>query len=245
MIHNLAPNTPFYRVTRHDRKWADVLSGRGALHLFPAGNRYNVVLQQAAYECDDQDVAVSEFAYYAANDWQERLGNHHVLPVPSPLRGNCILWQFLLQAPSYAINVENAPGAVALLPPFALFNPARNYAATQHLANHAVSFVSPGHPPPHPTLKVPAVRSRHAITDTQSNYVLYRLPHSPRGTLLTRWKLRIEFLDVQGNPVAAASPRVNWAEPRFMLLRYPRVAAVAPPVPHALGSWRPCRINHC
>ena len=244
MIHNLTPHTPFYRVTKVGRKWGDVLSGRGALYLSPAGNRYNVVLQQAAYVCDDLDVAVSEFAYYAARDWQDRLGNHHVLPVPSPLQGDYILWQFTLQAPAYAIDVENAAGTAALLPPFALFNPGRNYAATQQLANHALSFVAPGHPSPHPALKVPAVRSRHAIVDTQSNYVLYRLPNSPKGTLAARWKLRIEFLDVHGNTVAPASPRVNWSEPRFMLMPYPRVPAVAPPAPYALNSWKPCRINH-
>src|SRR5437899_4643120 len=74
MIHTFPPNTPFYRVTTVGRTWRDVLSGRGALYLSPAGNRYNVVLQQAAYVCDDLDVAVSEFAYYAARDWQDRLG---------------------------------------------------------------------------------------------------------------------------------------------------------------------------
>ncbi len=244
MIHTFVPKTPFYRVTTAGRKWGDVLSGRGALYLSPVGNRYNVVFQQAAYVCDDLDVAVSEFGYYAARDWQDRLGNHHVRPVPGPLQNDYTLWQFTLQAPSYAIDVENAPGVAVLLPPFALFNPGRNYAVTQHLANHAVSFVVPGHPPPHPGLKVPAVRSRHLPADTQVNYVLYRLPNSPKGTLLSRWTLRIEFLDVQGNSVTAASPRVNWAEPRFMLLSYPRTPGVAPPAPHVLGAWRPCRINH-
>jgi RES domain len=244
MIQNLVPGTLFYRVTTPGRKWGDVLSGRGALYLPPAGNRYNVVLQQAAYVCDDLEVAVTEFGYYAARDWQDRLGNHHILPVPSPLRQDYILWQFTLQAPTYVVDVENAPGTAALLPPFALLNPSRNYAATQNLANHAVNFHAPGHPTPHPGLKVPAVRSRHLITAGQSNYVLYRLPNSPRGTLLTRWKLRFEFLDVSGNAVTSTSPRVNWAEPRFMLLALPRSVAVAPPAPYALGTWHSFRINH-
>ncbi len=244
MIHPLVPNTPFYRVTTVGRRWGDVLSGRGALYLPPAGNRYNVVLQQAAYVCDDLGVAVTEFAYYAARDWQDRIGNHHILPVPGPLRSDYILWQFTLQAPTYVIDVENAPGTAALLPPFALFNPARNYAATQNLANHAVTFPAPGHRPPHPGLKVPAVRSRLAIASAHANFVLNRLPNSPRGTLLTRWKLRIEFLDLQGDSVTAASPRVDWAEPRFMLLSYPRVAVVPPPAPYAISAWRSFRINH-
>ena len=48
------------------RRWRDVLSGRGALYLSATGNRYNTVLQQAAYVSDDLRVAVTEFAYYAA-----------------------------------------------------------------------------------------------------------------------------------------------------------------------------------
>jgi hypothetical protein len=247
MIHPLAPTTPFYRVTTVGRKWNDVLSGRGALYLPPAGNRYNVVLQQASYVCDDLEVAVTEFGYYAARDWQVRLGNHHILPVPNPLQADYILWQFTLRAPTYAIDIEAAPGTAALLPPFALFNPGQHYSASQHLANHAVNFPAPGHPTPHPALKVPAVRGRIAPTGTQSNYVLYRLPGrpgSPRGALLARWKLRIEFLDVHGSPVTAASPRVNWAEPRLMLLASPRVAAVALPALYSIGVWRSFRINH-
>ena len=50
-----------------------MLSGRGALYLSPSGNRYNVVLQQASYVCNDLEVAVAEFGYYAARDWHERL----------------------------------------------------------------------------------------------------------------------------------------------------------------------------
>lgn len=86
MIYPLPPAQSYYRVTVLGRRWRDVLSGRGALYLLATGNRYNTVLQQAAYVSDDPTVAVTEFAYYAARDGQDRLGNHHVLPVAGPSR---------------------------------------------------------------------------------------------------------------------------------------------------------------
>jgi hypothetical protein len=64
-----------------------VLSGTGTFHLPPTGNRYKVVLQSAAYVCEELRVAVTEFAYYAARDWQTCLARHHLVPVPSPLLG--------------------------------------------------------------------------------------------------------------------------------------------------------------
>lgn len=79
MTHPLPPNHIFYRVTTRGRRWRDVLSGGGSLYLPPGGNRYNVVLQRAAYVCDELSVTVTEFAYYAARNWQDRLGNHHIV----------------------------------------------------------------------------------------------------------------------------------------------------------------------
>src|SRR4051812_23363468 len=108
MIHALTPNQRYYRVTTLGRRWRDVLSGRGALYLSATGNRYNAVLQQAAYVCDDLRVAVTEFAYYAARDWQDRLGNHHLLPVAGPLQSDHVLWLFRLQQPTHVVDVELA-----------------------------------------------------------------------------------------------------------------------------------------
>jgi hypothetical protein len=190
MIHPLPPGQSWYRVTILGRRWRDVLSGRGALYLSATGNRYNTVLQQAAYVSDDPAVAVTEFAWYAARDWQDRLGNHHVLPVPGPLQSDYVLWKFRLDQPTYVIDVEHAAGVPWTVPPYVLFNPGRNHAATQHLANQAVAWPFPGHPNPHPGLRVPAVRSRHVPPDTHVNYVLYRFsPAVPRGHLEGRWRL--------------------------------------------------------
>jgi hypothetical protein len=244
MIHPLPPDQSYYRVTTIGRRWPDVLSGRGALYLSATGNRYNTVLQQAAYVCDDLMVAVTEFAYYAARDWQDRLGNHHVLPVAGPLRGDYVLWRFRLQRPTYVVDVEHAAGVPWLVPPYVLFNPRRHYAATQDLANHAIACPFPGHPNPQSGLRVPAVRSRQAAADPQVNYVLYRLPGSPLGRLEGRWRLRIEFLDLNGNPVGPGSPRIDWSRPRFQLLPSPG-GGVAPPLPagYVLATWYPAHVN--
>jgi hypothetical protein len=241
MVHTLSPNQDYFRVTTLGRRWRDVLSGRGALYLPPTGNRYNVVLQRAAYVCDDLSVAVTEFAYYVARDWQTRLGNHHLLPVPSPLWSNYVLWQFTLQQPTYVIDVEAGP--LVLLPPFALLNPGHHYAATQWLANHAIATATPGHASPHPGLKVPAVRSRHGPAAKEANYVLYRHRNSPRGRLVARWRLQIAFLDLTGNAVSVSSQRVDWAHPRFRLLAGPGAAGPRPPAPFALNTWHSLSIN--
>lgn len=246
MIHLLPPDQSYYRVTTRGRKWRDVLSGRGALYLSATGNRYNTVLQEAAYVSDDLAVAVTEFAYYAARDWQNRLGNHHVLPFAGPLQSDYILWRFSLDQPTYVIDVEHAVGVPWAVPPYVLFNPRRNYAATQHLANQAVAWPFAGRPNPHPGLRVPAVRSRHGPTDTQTNYVLYRLsPAVPRGHLEGRWRLRIEFLDLNGSPVAAPSARIDWSRPQFQLLPSPGAGAQAVLQPgYALATWYPAHVNH-
>jgi hypothetical protein len=221
-----------------------VLSSRGALYLSATGNRYNTVLQQAAYVCDDLTVAVTEFAYYAARDWQDRLGNHHVLPVTGPLQRDYVLWRFRLQQPTHVVDVEHAAGVPWVVAPYVLFNPGRNYAATQHLANQVVAWPFPGHPNPQPGLRVPAVRSRHAGAGPQVNYLLYRLPGSPVGQQQGRWRVRVEFLDLNGGPVGPASPRIDWARPRFQLLPSPGGgAAPALPPGFALATWYPLHVN--
>jgi hypothetical protein len=245
MIHPLPPGHSYYRVTTIGRRWRDVLSCRGALYLSATGNRYNTVLQQAAYVCDDLAVAVTESAYYAGRDWQERLGNHHLLPVAGPLQSDYVLWRFRLQQPQYVIDVENAAGVPWLVPRYVLLNPGRNYAATQRLANQAATWPFAGHPPPHPGLRVPAVRSRHAAADPQVNFVLYRLPGTPLGLQEGRWRLRVEFLDLNGNPVGPGSSRMDWSRPRFQLLASPGggVASVLP-APYALANWYHLHINY-
>jgi hypothetical protein len=245
MIYPLPPDQSYYRVTTLGRRWRDVLSGRGALYLSATGNRYNTVLQQAAYVSDDPAVAVTEFTYHAARDWQDRLGNHHVRAVAGPLQSDYVLWRFRLDQPTYVIDVEHAAGVPWIVPPYVLFNPGRNYAATQHLANQAVAWPFPGHPNPHPGLRVPAVRSRHVPADTQVNYVLYRLsPAVPGGHPEGRWRLRVEFLDLNGNPVGAPSPRIDWSRPRFQLLPSPGGAPAALPPGYALATWSPVHVNH-
>jgi hypothetical protein len=211
--------------------------------LGSAGNRYNVVLQRAAYVCDQLIVAVTEFAYYAARNWQDRLGKHHIVAVPTPLQSTYVLWQFTLQQPTYVIDVEAGLPVPLQLPPFALLNPGHNYGATQWLANNAIALPVAGYPNPHPGLKAPAVRSRHAIGAQESNFVLFRFAHTPQGNLVGRWRLQIEFLDIAGNIVAAGSPRVDWAHPRFQLLPSPGAAPAALPPPYALHTWYPLTIN--
>src|SRR5207253_10842624 len=95
---------------------------------------YNTVLQRAAYVCDELGVAVTEFAYYAARNWQRHLGNHHLLPVPTPLRDTYVLWRFTLQQPTHVIDVEVDPPVP--LAPFVLLNSEHYYDATQWLPTH-------------------------------------------------------------------------------------------------------------
>jgi hypothetical protein len=243
MAFLLPPNQFYYRITTRGYRWRDVLSGRGALSLSPGGNRYNVVLQRAAYVCNELGVTITEFAYYAARDWQERLGNHHIVAVPTPMRGTYTLWQFTLQQPTYVIDVEAGLPVHAQLPPFALLNPGHNYAATHWVANNAIATLVAGHNPPHPGLKVPAVRSRQGAAGNESNYVLYKLAHSPQGTLTGRWRVQIEFRDIAGNAVAGGSARVDWSHPRFQLLTVPGGAPPALPHPYAVNIWYPIVVN--
>ncbi|MGE3807453.1 MAG: RES domain-containing protein [Gemmataceae bacterium] len=245
MIQPLAANTHYYRVTTVGRKWGDVLSGKGALFLPASGNRYNVVLQQAAYVTDDLRVAVTEFAYYAALDWQLRIANHHVLPVRGPIRSDFKLWQFTLQLPRNVVDIERLAPLPGSLPTFALLNPSRAYAATQNLANHVIASRFPGHPPPQLGLKVPAVRSRLGLGSTECSYVLYRIGTSPAGTLTGQWKLRLEFRDMNGNAVTGNSGRIDWARPQFTLLPVPRARAAAPlPPPYVLHVPNTIQINY-
>src|SRR2546423_15311977 len=106
MVYQLPKNQEYFRVTTVGRRWRDVLSGRGALYLPPTGNRYNVVLQRAAYISDSLPVAVTEFAYYAAKDWFQRLANHHIFAGPTPLQSTYVLLPFTLTQPTYVLDVE-------------------------------------------------------------------------------------------------------------------------------------------
>jgi hypothetical protein len=68
---------------------------------------------------------VKEFACYGARDWQDRLGNHHALPVPGPLQSDHVLWRFRLPQPTYVVDVEHTAGVPWLVPPYFLLNPGR------------------------------------------------------------------------------------------------------------------------
>ena len=245
MIYSLPANQYFFRVTTAGRKWSHVLSGRGALYLTATGNRYNVILQQATYVAESLAVAVTEWAYYVARNWQDRIGNHHVLPVTGALVSEAVLWQFTIQAPNYVVDAE--PLAASLpWPAHVLLNPCGNYAATQRLANLALSRPFQGHQPPHPGLKVPAVRSRLQAAATESNFVFFRLGKSPSGQLIGKWKLQVEFLDLAGNQVTGATARVDWTRLRFRLLSPPGglPAGQALPATYSLGQWYQLVINH-
>ena len=64
-----------------------------------------------------------EELYHAARDGQDRLGNHHVLPVAGPLPNDYVLWRFRLDQPKYVIGVEHAAGVPWAAPPSVLYNP--------------------------------------------------------------------------------------------------------------------------
>jgi hypothetical protein len=241
MIVQLSPNQHFFRITTRGRKWNDVLSGRGSLYLPKGGNRYNVVLQNATYVTDNVITAVTEWAYYAARDWQDQIGNHCVRPIHGPLVSGAILWMFSVNFPRYVVDVE-ALAPILPWPPHVLLNPTNNYRTTHELTNLAVTGRFPGYPPPHPGLKVPAVRSRLHATSTESNYVLFRTITPPQGVLLGSWNLQIEFLDLSGIPVSQATSRVDWSNPRFQILSRSGPAPATPPLP--LASWQSLQVNH-
>jgi len=243
MVYPLPANQEYYRATTVGRKWRDVLSGKGSLFLSPAGNRYNVVVQRAAYISDSLEAAVTEWAYYSAKDWMKRLGNHHILPVPSPMQDTYVLWRFTLTQPTHVIDVEAGSPLPVQMPLFALQNPGNYYAMTQWVANNAIATPVAGHAAPQPGLKVPAVRSRQNAAAIDSNYVLYRFAGTPRGQQTGRWRLLIEFLDINGNAVTGGSPRVDWAHPRFQLIPSPGGAGPVPRAAYALNTWYTLTIN--
>ena len=245
MIYPLPANQHFFRITITGRRWRDVLSGKGAFYLPVTGNRYNVILQQATYVSDSLAVAVTEWAYYVARDWQDRIGKHAAIPITGPLVSEAILWQFTIQTPNYVVDAESLAASLPW-PAHVLLNPSGNYAATQHLANLALSRSFPGHSPPHPGLKVPAVRSRLQTAATESNFVFFRMGKSPTGQMVGKWRLQIEFLDPAGNEVTAATVRVDWSQFRFRLLQplgsFP--ASQVFPAGYSATSWYPLALNH-
>ena len=215
------------------------------MYLPATGNRYNVILQQAAYVSDSLTVAVTEWAYYVARDLQDRIGKHAAIPIAGPLVSEASLWQFTIQTPNYVVDIE--PLAASLpWPAHVLFNPSGNYAATQHLTNLALSRAFPGHNPPHPGLKVPAVRSRVQATATESNVVFFRMGKLPSGQLLGKWRLQIEFLDLAGNEVSATTARVDWSQFRFRLLQPPGSVPIGQALPagFSVSRWVPLALNH-
>ena len=244
MIYALSPDQSYYRVTILGRRMARGPLRPRSLYLSATGNRYNTVLQQAAYVCDDPAVAVTEFAYYAARNWQNRLGNHHVLPVAGPLQSDYVLWRFRLDQPTYVINVE----------PSACLGPFHRICLSIQGETTRPRSIWPIRPRPGRSLAAPirtpdcAARgaSRHGPTDSQVSYVLYRLsPAVPRGQLEGRWRLRIEFLDLDSNPVGAPSPRIDWCRPRFQLLPSPGGGAPpALPPGYALATWYAVHVNY-
>lgn len=131
MIHNLPPNKSYFRVTTRRRKWQDVLSGNGALFLSRFGNRYNQIAQLTSYVSDNLEVAVTEFAYYAAIKWHYRISKYYLAPVRMPLQEDYLLWQFTLRVPAYVMDIENSSALPLRLPLFVLLNPGRRYHSTQ------------------------------------------------------------------------------------------------------------------
>ncbi len=245
MIYPLSANQHFFRITKARRRWRDVLSGEGALYLRATGNRYNVILQQAAYVSDSLAVAVTEWAYYVARDWQDHIGKHHAFPITGPLLSEAMLWQFTIKTPNYVVDAESLAASLPW-PAHVLLNPSGNYAATQYLANLALSRSFPGYTPPHPGLKVPAVRSRLQALASESNFVFFRMGKSPTGQLVGKWRLQIEFLDPAGNEVTAATVRVDWSRFRFRLLQPPGSfpAGQTSPAGYSAASWYPLALNH-
>lgn len=253
MLHTPPAGTRFYRVTERGRAWPDVLSGAGAYFTF--GGRYNRTQQKTVYASDDPLVSITESAFHQALDWQERIGGG-TLSAPAPLAAPALplvsqhfFWCFTLANPPALVDVED-PAARNMFQhrPHELLNPSQDYQRTAILADRIRQYPAPAQPAAGGIL-APSVRTPANGPYIPRQHILF-VPHNVLaipGTQVRRWKLTVEFLDVAGQQVTAATRDIDWARPRFRLGGAHLPVPAYPPRPNSHpivpGNWYPIEIR--
>jgi hypothetical protein len=247
MLQTPPPGTPFYRVTDDRQSWPGVLSGAGAFHSY--GGRDNRVHQKTVYAALDPLVSIAECAFHKAREWQTLIGGGPLSAAPSsrslslPVVSEHFLWCFTLQNAPQVVDVED-PVALATFHHrlHELLNPSEDYHTTAMLADLIRHYPNPQHPVAGGLL-APSVRTPSSPGYTPRQHIFFVPPNvlAIPGTLVRRWRLTLEFTDLAGQHMTAATRDIDWTRPWFRLGRartsVPAFAARPHSRPFRPGTW--------
>jgi len=215
----------FYRVTDIGRTWQDVISGIGS--YYSSGNRYNRIQQRTVYASADPLVPITESAFHQAVKWQMRVGQGFLgvlppLPRPTlPLISEHWLWCFTLNTALQLVNIDSRAARAAFHHSrYELFNPSEAYRTTADLAD-----VIRLHPHPQDPgafvdgVLAPSVRTPSAVGYRPQQHIFFVPPNQLTipATLMTRWRLTLEFADSNDRSVRANSSDIDWRHFWFYL----------------------------
>jgi hypothetical protein len=218
MYRRVGTRTRFYRVTDFGRTWQEVISGAGA--YYSSGNRYNRIQQRTVYASADPLVAITECAFHRAETWQISIGQGSLgvlppIPRPSlPLVSEHWLWCFTLNTAMQLVNLfSQAARAAFPHSRYELFNPSAAYRTTADLAD-----VIRLHPHPQKPgafvdgLLAPSVRTPSGTTYRPKQHIFFVPPNqlTISATLVTRWRLTLEFADSNDQSVRIKSRDIDW-----------------------------------
>jgi hypothetical protein len=248
----LPPATIFYRVIGPGRRWHDVLAGKGSYFGSIHGGRYNRSRQRTVYAATDSLVAISEYAFYEAQRWQQLIGQTALagqgtlVPFSTRQGTRPRLWCFRLNPPPTVIDVSHAMALATFHhPPHVLQNPCyRHYTPTQDLMDAV--FHSPATPLGQKAMGVqaPSVRTQSAgAQPVQQAFILAPNQRLIPGTPVDSWDIDIEFLERGTNaPANANTAQVAWESPRFRL--HPPRGGSGQPAPFPVGHWQLAHIKY-
>jgi hypothetical protein len=230
----LPQNKVYYRVEKKGRTAAQVLSGYGAFYGQRGGGRYNASRQRTVYASADALTAIAEAAFYAALEWQMKIGQQ--LVANQNALGNLLsrmrLWAFQLKRACRVVNLLDPLAAQTFgYPAYVLWNPSRDdYLPTQDIMNMAFHH-------PHPAgalvqgVQAPSVRSVAVPPPPQQHpvpapyrphqHIFFLTANQQAGLpaqMVDRWNLEIELVDENGQSRSQASAEVSWLRPRFRIL---------------------------
>ena len=216
MLVPITSANQFFRVTDSTRLWADIISGNGAHGLQAQGNRYNVNAQKMVYASDTAEAALAEGGYYAALEWQKRIGNNFVVwpntPLPPVFSTAHKLWCFNLTAPATVIDVDD-PNAQHAYQHHRLIlrNPSRFYVSTQQLCTSVISAPGAADGLKSPPARCPA----QFAGKNHSNFAFVIRAQSLAAHQIDVWDLTIEFHPRGGGLVLRTTERMDWENPTF------------------------------
>jgi hypothetical protein len=244
-------------VTDFGRTWQEVISGAGS--YYSSGNRYNRIQQRTVYASADPLVAITECAFHWAEKWQMSIGQGalDVLPPlprpPLPLLSEHWLWCFTLHSTLQLVNLFS-PAARTAFPhsKYELFNPSNAYRTTADLAD-----VIRLHPHPQTAgafvdgIVAPSVRTPSGTTYRPTQHIFFVPPNqlAISATLVTRWRLTLEFADSNDRSARFNSRDIDW-EHFWFYLDQNRVAVPAYPLhpnpqPFTPKTWFEYPLKFC